>query len=65
MALVFNIVEIAKTVSENLTPFLMLCTHILKLTCAFGTLGIDIVVYIRRSDQNYSIIGLAIDCGLL
>lgn len=60
-----NIVEIAKTVSESLTPFLMLCTHIMKLTCAFGTLALDIVVYIQRSDQNYSIIGLAVDCALL
>lgn len=64
-ALILTIIEIAKTVAETLTPFLMLCTHIIKLLVAFINLALDIVVYLKRSDHNYSIVGLALDCGLL
>jgi hypothetical protein len=48
-----------------LTPFLMLGTHVIKLTLAFANLGLDVVVYLQRSEREYSIVGLAIDCGLL
>ncbi len=43
----------------------MLVSHILKLTCALAILGLDIVVYINRSDGNWSTVGLAIDCALM
>jgi hypothetical protein len=62
---VLTILEITKTVAEALTPFFMLATHVVKLTLAFVDLGLDVVVYLQRSDRNYSIVGLAIDCGLL
>lgn len=65
LALILTILEITKTVGEVLTPFFMLATHAIKLTLAFVNLALDIVVYLQRSDRNYSIIGLAIDCGLL
>lgn len=65
LALILTILEITKTVGEVLTPFFMLGTHVIKLTLAFVNLALDIVVYLQRSDRNYSIIGLAIDCGLL
>ena len=52
-------------VSETLTPFFMLASYVIKLVLAFANLGLDIVVYQQRTDANYSIVGLAIDCGLL
>jgi len=58
-------IEITKMVGEVLTPFFMLATHAIKLTLASVNLALDIVVYVQRSDRNYSIVGLAIDCGLL
>ncbi|KAK0611583.1 hypothetical protein B0T14DRAFT_331928 [Immersiella caudata] len=65
LALVLTIVEIAKLATESLTPFAMVCTHVLKLTLAFAMLGLDITVYLSRTDHQYSIIGLALDCGFL
>ncbi|OIW26564.1 hypothetical protein CONLIGDRAFT_646722 [Coniochaeta ligniaria NRRL 30616] len=65
LALVLTILEITKTAGEVLTPFSMLASHAIKLTLAFVNLALDIVVYLQRSDRNYSIVGLAIDCGLL
>lgn len=43
----------------------MLVTQIIKLTCAFAILGLDIVVYINRSDGHWSIVGLILDVVLL
>lgn len=65
LALILTILEITKTAGEVLTPFFMLGTHAIKLTLVFVNLALDIVVYQQRSDKNYSIVGLAIDCGLL
>lgn len=57
--------EISKTATETLTPFAMLCTHIIKLTVALAMLALDVTVYLQRTDQDYSIVGLALDCGFL
>ncbi|KAL1876375.1 hypothetical protein VTK73DRAFT_9444 [Phialemonium thermophilum] len=65
LSLLLSIVEIVKTSSETLTPFVMLATNAVKMACSSAILGLDIVVYLRRSDEHYSIVGLAIDCGLL
>jgi len=65
LALIITILEITKTAGEVLTPFFMLASYAIKLTLAFVNLALDIVVYLQRSDRNYSIVGLAIDCGLL
>lgn len=51
--------------TEVLTPFLMLCTHIIKLVLAFAILGLDVTVYLQRTDRHYSIVALALDCALL
>ncbi|KAK0625324.1 hypothetical protein B0T17DRAFT_590934 [Bombardia bombarda] len=65
VSLVLSIIEISKMATESLTPFLMLCTHIIKLTLSFAILGLDITVYLQRTDEHYSIVALALDCGLL
>ncbi|KAK4042979.1 hypothetical protein C8A01DRAFT_32923 [Parachaetomium inaequale] len=63
IALVLNIVEIARKATERLTPFTMVFTHVLKLTLAFAVLALDIVAYLQRMDGHYSTIGLSLDCG--
>ncbi|GAB1317598.1 Transmembrane protein [Madurella fahalii] len=65
ISLVLNFIEIARKATERLTPFLMLCTHVIKLTLAFAVLALDIVAYLQRMDGHYSTIGLSLDCGLL
>ncbi len=65
IALVLNILEIARYATERLTPFTMVCTHIIKLTLAFAVLALDIVAYLQHMDGYYSTIGLSLDCGLL
>ncbi len=51
--------------SETLTPFFMVCTHVTKLTLELAVLALDIVVYTTQSEGQWSQIGLAIDCLLL
>ena len=65
ISLVLSILEISRMATEVLTPFLMLCTHIIKLVLAFAILGLDVTVYLQRTDKHYSIVALALDCGLL
>ncbi|KAH6847365.1 hypothetical protein B0I37DRAFT_445627 [Chaetomium sp. MPI-CAGE-AT-0009] len=65
IALLLTILEIARKATERLTPFMMVCSHVIKLTLAFGVLGLDIVAYLQRIDGHYSTIGLSLDCGLL
>ncbi|KAK0749848.1 hypothetical protein B0T18DRAFT_323155 [Schizothecium vesticola] len=65
LALVCTMTEIAKAAAETLTPFAMVCTHILKLTLALAMLALDIVVHIQGLDHEYSSVGLALDCAFL
>ncbi|KAJ9148498.1 hypothetical protein NKR23_g4793 [Pleurostoma richardsiae] len=65
LSLILTILEIARVTSERLTPMTMLFTHIIKLTCSFAILALDIVVYTARSEGHWSAVGLAIDCGLI
>ncbi|KAK5995609.1 hypothetical protein PT974_04023 [Cladobotryum mycophilum] len=58
-------VEIAKYVAESLTPWTMLFTHVIKLTCVTSILILDVVVYVQRSDEHYSLVGLGIDAALM
>lgn len=60
-----TIIEISRLATDILTPFLMLCTHIIKLVLSFAILGLDVTVYLQRTDRHYSIVALALDCGLL
>ena len=65
LSLILTAVEISKLVAETLTPFAMVFTNVLKLTCAAAILGLDVVVYLSRTDGHWSLIGLVIDCALL
>lgn len=65
VSLILTILEVSRLFSETLTPFFLLASHVIKMTCAFAILGLDIVVYTQRSEGNWSLIGLAIDSGLL
>ncbi|KAK4242878.1 hypothetical protein C8A03DRAFT_10957 [Achaetomium macrosporum] len=62
IALILTILEIARKATERLTPFMMVCTQVVKLTLAFAVLALDIVAYLRRMDGHYSTIGLSLDC---
>ncbi|KAK4131452.1 hypothetical protein BT67DRAFT_387929, partial [Trichocladium antarcticum] len=64
-ALILNILEIARHATERLTPFLMICTHAIKLALALAVLALDVVAYTRRLDGHYPTIGLALDSGLV
>ncbi|KAJ3473924.1 hypothetical protein NLG97_g10070 [Lecanicillium saksenae] len=57
-------VDIARYYTESLTPWTMLFTHIIKATCAFAILALDVAVYIILSEEKYSLIGIGLD-GLL
>ncbi|KAJ6441232.1 Centromere protein V [Purpureocillium lavendulum] len=57
--------EIVRFVSESLTPWTMLFTHVIKLTCAAAILALDVVVYVQRSDAHYSLIGIGLDAALI
>ncbi|KAK4218437.1 hypothetical protein QBC37DRAFT_200207 [Rhypophila decipiens] len=65
ISLVLTIIEISRLATDILTPFLMLCTHIIKLVLSLAILGLDVTVYLQRTDRHYSIVALALDCGLL
>ncbi|KAF5017421.1 hypothetical protein F66182_10649 [Fusarium sp. NRRL 66182] len=58
-------VEIAKYFAESLTPWTMLFTHIIKMTCAIATLVLDIVVYAEEHDKHYSLVALGLDCAFM
>ncbi|KAK0713034.1 hypothetical protein B0T26DRAFT_649315 [Lasiosphaeria miniovina] len=65
ISLVLNIIEVSRMVTDSLTPFFMLFSQGIKLALALAILGLDVTVYVQRTDANYSIIALALDCGLL
>ncbi|KAK4463329.1 hypothetical protein QBC42DRAFT_69641 [Cladorrhinum samala] len=65
ISLVLTLLEIARYATERLTPFLMLSTHIIKLTLSLAVLGLDVVAHLRSMDGFYATIGLSLDCGLL
>ncbi|POR35562.1 Uncharacterized protein TPAR_04269 [Tolypocladium paradoxum] len=57
--------EIGKFVAESLTPWTMLFTHVVKLTCASAILALDVVIYVQRSEAHYSLVGLGMDVALI
>lgn len=65
LALILTFVEIGKYAAETLTPFSMLFTQVLKLTCGCGNFALDIVVHILFPQGHWSIVGLAIGVGLV
>ncbi|RYP42701.1 hypothetical protein DL767_000070 [Monosporascus sp. MG133] len=62
---VLTLVSIAKFVSEVLTPSGMLFNCIMSTVLALAILALDILVYAKHSDKQYSLIGLIIDSCLL
>ncbi|KOS18180.1 hypothetical protein ESCO_002698 [Escovopsis weberi] len=58
-------VDVAKYFAETLTPQTMLITNAVKTACAVTILALDIVVYVQRRDQQYSLVGLVVDITLL
>ncbi|QUC21153.1 uncharacterized protein UV8b_05396 [Ustilaginoidea virens] len=63
IAAVCTLVEIGRYVAEALTPWTMLFTHIIKLTCASAILALDVVVYSQRKEYQ-SLVGLGLDIAL-
>ncbi|KAH7322880.1 hypothetical protein B0I35DRAFT_476783 [Stachybotrys elegans] len=61
VASICTIVEIFKFFSESLTPWTMLFTQVIKLTCAGAILALDAVIYVQRHDRHYSLLGLGVD----
>lgn len=57
--------EIYRYFAESLTPWTMLFTHVIKLTCAVAIMVLDIIVYTQRHDRHYSLIGLGIDAAFM
>ncbi|RYP05401.1 hypothetical protein DL764_003826 [Monosporascus ibericus] len=62
---VLTLVSIAKFVSEVLTPSGMLFNCILSTVLALAILALDILVYVKHNDKQYSLVGLIIDSCLL
>lgn len=65
VCLLSTVYEMTRLASETLTPWTMLFTHVLKVTCSTATLALDIVVFVQRKDSHYSVVGLGLDCFLL
>ncbi|ERS95427.1 uncharacterized protein SPSK_01715 [Sporothrix schenckii 1099-18] len=65
VSLVLTVMEAVRWLAETLTPFFLLAAHIVKLTGAAAMLALDVVVYIHRSEGNWSAVGLALDVVLV
>ncbi|KAL1838421.1 hypothetical protein VTJ49DRAFT_2673 [Mycothermus thermophilus] len=65
IALVLNCLEMARKATERLTPFFMVCTHVIKVTLALAVLALDIAAYIQGIDGIYPSLGIGLDVGLL
>lgn len=64
-AFIVNAIQISKFIAEALTPFGMMVGNILCVTLSIAILVLDVVVYTQRTDRQYSIIALGLDCVLL
>lgn len=62
IALVLSIFEMTSLRSGMLTPFFMLCSHLIKLTLFLGILGLDVAAVASRIDGLTPAIGLAFGC---
>ncbi|KAK4160114.1 hypothetical protein QBC43DRAFT_347507 [Cladorrhinum sp. PSN259] len=65
ISMVLTLLEIARHLTERLTPFLLLSSQIIKITLSLAVLGLDVVAHLRSMDGVYATIGLSLDCGLL
>ncbi|KAI1136440.1 hypothetical protein F5Y05DRAFT_108418 [Hypoxylon sp. FL0543] len=64
-SLLITFVTIARFIAEVLTPLPLLFANILNMVLASAVLALDIVVYVKYTDRQYSLVGLAMDCALL
>lgn len=62
---IFNFIEIVRYANESLTPWTMLFTHAIKTAAAAAILALDVVAYIKLSEQHYSVISIVVDGILL
>ncbi|KLU85671.1 hypothetical protein MAPG_04693 [Magnaporthiopsis poae ATCC 64411] len=65
ISLALCLVEVAKFLTETLTPLVMLISHIVKAVLAVAVLGLDVAVHLKNMEGKYTMIGLGIDGGLL
>ncbi|KAI1820842.1 hypothetical protein F4861DRAFT_34670 [Xylaria intraflava] len=65
ISLLIILVAIARYIAEILTPLPMLFGCVLNLVFSSVVLALDIVIYVRRQDKKYSIIGLVLDVVLI
>ncbi|KAI0886459.1 uncharacterized protein GGS22DRAFT_113836 [Annulohypoxylon maeteangense] len=65
ISLVITFFSIAKFIAEVLTPLPLLFSNILNLVFASAVLALDIVVYLKHTEKQYSLAGLAMDCALM
>ncbi|KAI2631217.1 hypothetical protein GGS21DRAFT_170003 [Xylaria nigripes] len=65
ICLAITLISIARFIAEVLTPLPLLFGCILNLVLASVVLALDIVIYVRRKDKNYSLIGLGLDIILI
>ncbi|GAP88543.1 hypothetical protein SAMD00023353_7000140 [Rosellinia necatrix] len=65
ISLIITFISIARFIAEVLTPVPLLFGCILNLVLSGAVLALDIVIYIQRSDRNYSLIGLGLDAALI
>ncbi|KAL5630511.1 hypothetical protein BROUX41_000383 [Berkeleyomyces rouxiae] len=62
LALFFTGYEVFRYVSQTLTPWTMLFTNIVKVTCSVGAVILDVYVYvIQRPGHYYAVAGLVLD----
>jgi hypothetical protein len=64
IAALCTLIEIVKFMAQTLTPWTVLFTHVIKLTCASAILALDVVIYTQRKEY-YSLVGLGLDATLL
>ncbi|KAI1101622.1 hypothetical protein F4804DRAFT_335106 [Jackrogersella minutella] len=65
ISLIITFISIARFIAEVLTPLPLLFGNILNLALASAVLALDVVVYVRFSEKEYSFIGLIMDCALM
>ncbi|KAI0867148.1 hypothetical protein F4860DRAFT_19826 [Xylaria cubensis] len=65
LSLIVTCISIARFIAEVLTPMPMLFGCILNLVLSSVVLALDIVIYVQRTDRQYSLIGLGLDVALI
>ncbi|KAI1359065.1 hypothetical protein F5Y08DRAFT_91973 [Xylaria arbuscula] len=64
-SLLVTFISVARYIAEVLTPLSLLFGCILNMTLSAVVLALDIVIYVQRTDRNYSTAGLGLDTALI